>query len=238
MRRWTLLLALAGTLLVGTLAAQGGPAAEPQLHTALPLDIQQPVEQQTPGGATQPDRDLWVINPFRAIAWDADDQVTFVGQDARLTAGEMLVVKGYSIGDWAPHLWVIDAGVTSNRLVTLALHTSPGVERLIVGQADDGHARYCLIGPRYDTDVANPHLTPVPDSNGGVGALTIVAATLWNVDHRAIRDARLTVRVQLDSSISLGLNCGSVAFPPALPWDCYGAGIGDLQPQWCWKRVD
>src|SRR5512139_3021122 len=69
--------------------------------------FQTPVEQQTPGGATQPDRNLWIVNPTigeqgEAAIWDADDAVRFAASGV-WEPGQSASISQRVYADWREH---------------------------------------------------------------------------------------------------------------------------------------
>lgn len=147
------------------------------------------VEQQTPGGMTQPDQSLWVGNRTGCV-WDPDDLVV-VSLDGRLKPGESVSISHCLIGDWAQHL--LGARVTRGD-VTVSL-TLSGL-RTVSGKV------VCIIGPDYQRD--SPKLSPIPDSNGGVGLRHDVTWTLTNTSHRPQWAAAVgEIRLDLNNTRSL-----------------------------------
>jgi hypothetical protein len=175
------ILALAVTVIL----AAAGPvaAAKPVPFTIgqIAFQHQQPVEQQTPGGATQPDQTLWVINRTDCI-WDADDQWLAAGY-GYLEPGASRSISTCIIGDWAAHdAWgwaVVRRGPT------------PAISVRLSG----GPTASCVRGPDYDYGSALP---PIPDSNGGVGVIHTVTFTIRNPSDRRIHidRAEFTLRMR------------------------------------------
>ena len=133
-----------------------------------------PVEQQTPGGASQPDESLWVTNPTSCV-WDADDYERFVFSGV-LAAGASMSLTRCVIGDWIAHLASIvsyDAGV------------SVSVEFDSV--AVTGASAACIAGP--DFDYGSPTLSLIEGSNGGVGSVMVVTFTVTNTLGRKVQKA-------------------------------------------------
>lgn len=232
--RWFSLAALGALAL---LMMGMSPAQRPQSHTSGGV-LQTPVEQQTPGGASQPDRSLWVVNPFRDIGalWDADDHWTESGYDPRLVSGEQLTETGWVVGDSFPHVWRVTFQGQQGR--TYSWGISAGALTLSGVGADA--TTLCVWGPDYDAPVEdNPFLFPIPDSNGGVGVLTPIQAVLWNTDSRAQKDARLTLTGTFAHIPAwVAVLCGSHPNVSPQDWSCVGAPVGADQPRWCWRSVD
>mgnify|MGYP001559318288 CR=1 FL=1 len=143
---------------------------------------QQPVEQQTPGGATQPDQSLWVVNRTDCI-WDADDQWLAVGY-GYLDPGASVSVSTCIIGDWAAH----DAW-------GWALTSKSSVQPSLSVTVSGGPTAACVRGPDYDYGSALPI---IPDSNGGVGVVHVATFTIANPSDRRIRveRAEFTLRMR------------------------------------------
>lgn len=109
------------------------------------------MEQQTPGGATQPDQSLWVTNPFLGgCVWDADDQINVLGFGSGRNVGTGTFTLCL-IADWSPHLLYVKAAGTN-------LEVTVEVGGVV--------STNCIVGPDYDHDAPLP---PVENSNGGVG---------------------------------------------------------------------
>jgi hypothetical protein len=149
--------------------------------------LQQPVEQQTPGGATQPDQSLWVVNPS-ACVWDSDDIVSALWA-GRIGRGETQAFSVCVIGDWTDHLF--------------RLSVSDGLIGSI--SASDGPtATSCLLGPDYDH--SSPALAPIPDSNGGVGRVHTITFSVHNPG-RPQQHAVAVIKVGLHTTQATDL-CG------------------------------
>jgi hypothetical protein len=174
------------------------------------LQRQQPVEQQTPGGATQPDRGLWVTNPT-PCAWDADDSkggaitgLFLPGQSASWDACVM--------ADWTAHLVVV-----RNRDPRLSVTlTVPGL--LTVPVVDT----VCIVGPEYD---ASAQLPPVEGSNGGIAQRYEYLVTATNTTERRLREQSVTVQLSVNAS---------GYYPPACPLPVAGQRQGSYPGPWWW----
>lgn len=197
-----------GALVALLLAAPVTLASKPYPATAAvwSYGFQSPVEQQTPGGATQPDRSLWVTNPTRgdgpaACVWDADDQVS-IGFSGLLEAGQSVSHTQCLIGDWSGHL----AGIST---------TTDGLA-VVVSIDGVASASRCLVGPEYDRDY--PAFSPIAGSNGGVGVWHTVTWTVTNTTSRTIR------RIAADATVMVV--AGSLTDPsgPVARW-CQAAPV-------------
>jgi hypothetical protein len=176
-----------------------GPWGEPDV-------TQQPVEQQTEGGATQPDQSLWVVNNT-GCAWDADDSRFSGATDGTLAPGVTATGSRCVISDWNEHAVYVNVNSKSPDLVlTLSYepqgYVFPAARRLV-----DGRYVYeiCVKGVDY-TENVSPELQPIPNSGyGGVGVVTTFTYSLRNPTSRTVRDThgRMTLRAVPD------LACGS-----------------------------
>ena len=140
------------------------------------------VEQQTPGGATQPDPTLWVTNRTGCV-WDPDDitEAYWYGtweKDQTITFGVCY------IGDWQAHLWAIASGEG----MRLSLVPSLGPTVSTYGSA-------CLIGPDYDRSYDGFVL--VGEGVGVPGAMTFMAT---NTSGRRLRSL-VFIHVRPTSSV-------------------------------------
>lgn len=143
---------------------------------------QQPVEQQTPGGATQPDETLWVVNPTTCV-WDSDDYLA-ARWTGRVERGDAQSLTVCVVGDWSEHLFRISA---SEGLVTT------------ISASDGPDASSCLRGPNYDSDPDNPALVSIPESNGGVGHIHQITFTARNLGKKPLAHASISVEISIDA---------------------------------------
>ena len=169
------------------------------LALALVLEsavLNQPVEQQTPGGATQPDQSLWVTNPTECV-WDADDEVLY------RASGELTGTVGAShciVGDWKAHLVSVTMIATSPDLDVRVGLSGDGLsfEAVAVRTAlPQKKWRYeaCLYGPDYDQ--SHP-LPMVAGSNGGVGEMWTGSVSITAT--RRVREVAASFRVGAEQS--------------------------------------
>lgn len=137
--------------------------------------LQQPVEQQTPGGATQPDRSLWVTNPTGCL-WDTDDWL-----EARLS------------GKWAKGetRTYTDCVVADNDRHVARLELSAGLTGSIT--IDGVNVGLCGATPWYG-DPEYLALPEVEGSNGGHGRIVQVTWTVTNPGHTRKGTAFLRIR--------------------------------------------
>jgi len=169
-------------------------APQPMTWSLLFSTYDQPVEQQTPGGALQPDQSLWVVNPGPCL-WDPDD-----GLDGRfygaLGKGQSASHTECIILDHQNHLVGLSA---SNELAGSITVSSP-IGPTIGGwtAADD-----CILTPEYDHEVVAT-LPEIEGSNGGHGDRVTVTWTVTNIaGHRLNRTgAFTTIRLATGDAIT------------------------------------
>lgn len=141
------------------------------------------VEQQTPGGATQPDPDLWVINRTGCL-WDADDHLN-VQSAGRLTTA--YTQTECVIADGTNHLVALVVTVKNKPTpdVLASIHFTRNdtpwnldVQSSVLAPRDRhfSEIRLCTFTPEYDND--DPTYDLIPDSNGGIGWPTDVEFTV------------------------------------------------------------
>lgn len=171
---------------------------EPTL-TVWAEGIQNPVEQQTPGGQTQPDRTLWVVNNTGCI-WDADDSWRAIAGGGSLEPGSRMTFGRCLIADWSAHLWHIRVSGPKNAHFRAYLE----VPELGFSVSADGrlegrwrYAEIAVLGPRYDR--GSPALSPIPDSNGGVGKQVTLLFVVENLDRRPLRRWGMALDVRLNT---------------------------------------
>lgn len=146
--------------------------------------IWEPVEQQTPGGATQPDESLWVRNPTKddgtaACAWDSDDRLlAALGAGALLRPGETATATFCVFADWTTHGVALRVS-TPGLIGTLTLE---GYASVTVPGGQTG----CITSPDY---VYGDPLPAIEDSNGGHAELVTFTFSVTNPTDRRIRDA-------------------------------------------------
>lgn len=196
-------------------------------------NYQSPVEQQTPGGATQPDRSLWVVNNT-GCAWDSDDQQSR-GGNGYVESGQTVSFDLCVIGDAAGQAHLVVAQACALRKdegfrVALSYDLSwsqRGVVE-IVPPAVDGCAKVCAVGPKLDSQ--SGYLEPIANSNGGVGQRTTYTLSLTNTGPRK-RAFQMSTYMTLAASQTESA-CGGV-YPiilngTCLPW------IDINEPELCW----
>ena len=163
---------------------------------------QTPVEQWTPGGATQPDPALWVVNPTGCI-WDPDDDELWHG-NGDLAPGATTSKSVCIVGDNIAHgVFIQMISRSPNLVVTLRL----GPHTFNVTPVPSGRDyRYngCFAGPDYDAQ--SPALVPIEGSNGGKGVLGWEASVeIRNPTSKVVRDVGASFRVHIDSGVCRGV---------------------------------
>jgi hypothetical protein len=159
-----------------------------------------PVEQQTSGGATQPDQSLWIINPASYI-WDADDRVKLIGDSTLYSQSEAIYAESI-IADNCGHLVGIDVNASTSDLTVQIQMSGMGLDttnevietyRDLVIEAfpvkvDKRSFRYvaCAYGSKFDKNFIN-YLPIIENSNGGRGFIWEVRFIIRNGTNKTIR---------------------------------------------------
>jgi hypothetical protein len=148
---------------------------EPVHWAVHSTEFDQPVEQQAPA-----------INPTGCV-WDPDDwyRATFIG--AHMLAGATVTGSICEIADWSPHLVFLTVPNIAGLSGTITLN---GYISLTVGPGQTG----CITGPKFAED--SPLLSPIPDSNGGVGEVETVSFSLTNGSGKRLRDVIVWAKVE------------------------------------------
>jgi hypothetical protein len=167
---------LAGLVLVLLLAPSVFAARPGAAFGITQRDLQNPIEQQTPLGATQPDHSLWITNSVDCF-WDADDwlEAAFSGT---WRAGETHTYTDCVVTDHVGHVVSLALPVGLTGSVTI-----DGVDVGTCGYSHDW-------GDRFDT-LALPEIA---GSNGGHGVVVGVAWTVTNPGHTRKATAYLRLR--------------------------------------------
>ena len=189
-------------------------------------NTQQPGEQQTSGGMTQPDQDLWVINSTGCI-WDADDNYKFIAKGT-LEPGESFTVSRSVICDWTAHLVGITATGGKRESFEVSLSFSDGhciSPAFLIGKRYQD-AKGCMSTPDYDH--ASTKLSPIPDSNGGIGQEITKTWTITNTGQRRSKTLWLTGEIGLNTNYRHERYC-SCPFPLSIYGTCEG-----IDPKVCW----
>jgi len=154
--------------------------------------FQNPVEQQTQGGATQPDRTLWVTNPLiPSCVWDADDQLYTQGSGS-LAPGQTVTIKRCIVGDMMNHLAITNMAVS--RGTVSVVMTETGLPVAVPVRISNGFGSACIMGPGYPW--TSNELLPIPNSGyGGIGAITEVT---WQITNTGTKTAIISISTNLD----------------------------------------
>lgn len=171
---------------LGLVALPAAAHADPFVWYLGQRTLQQPVEQQTPGGALQPDQSLWVVNPTEC-AWDADDRLQTRGM-GNIPAGGSTTWHECLVADGRSHVFAVSAyAPREGLLVTITWSNADAMRTITLDMPRRQSVTACFEGPEYDE--GSPLLVPIPDSNGGVGQVTDIAVTATNTTDRTMRDA-------------------------------------------------
>jgi hypothetical protein len=171
----------------------GSLAARPRLMTWSETQHgfpQQPVEQQTPGGATQLDRSLWVVNSTPCL-WDADDRVDGIFSGI-LEAGGSVFHTECLILDKANHL----VGLNVGQGLTSSISVSQPIGYTFHGSTSDER---CLLSPEYGSP-EYLNLPLIEGSNGGHGDRVVVTWTVTNISGHRLGKTTAFTTIQLNTS--------------------------------------
>jgi hypothetical protein len=169
---------------------------QPLQLTTTTVGLQNPVEQQTQGGATQPDTNLWVVNNT-AYAWDYDDQV-YGNNFGYLDAGATASVTRYVIADWISHILGMSAYSNDNGAAfRLQITATDGVGTSVTvtsappvltgsGRFASMWAQVALFSFFYPQNSLK--LSPIPNSGfGGIGRVLTVTYRITNTGSKRIK---------------------------------------------------
>jgi hypothetical protein len=174
-------------------------------------DTQEPVEQQTPGGALQPDRSLWVLNPT-GCAWDPDDSRSAGGVNSVLDAGASASGVRCEIVDDVGHWWSWSVRASSPNLEVTFTHALKTVHSRAVPDAG-GYLYAGCLSVEYDRSAVSS-LPLVEGSNGGHGVRSDTTVTVANLTSRRVRDIHAVMRTRLSNFV----NCPGWAGDYPGPW--------------------
>jgi hypothetical protein len=207
-----------------------GPWGEPDVR-------QQPVEQQTEGGALQPDESLWVVNNTQC-AWDADDAWFTGGLNGYLAPGSTATVDRCVIADWIEHAVALGVNAESPNLIVQVSFSPQGYVFTASPRLEDGRYVYwiCTNGPDYSH--TSPDLQPIPNSGtaphryqqyfpgvvGGVGVVTTVTARVTNVGARTARKINALFRLRAEPPLADPERCPDVDNPDNPQFDHWREG--------------
>lgn len=182
---------------------------------------QQPVEQQTEWGATQPDHSLWVVNNT-GCAWDADDSRFKGDTDGTLASGMTATGTTCLVADSTDHAVNVHINAPSPDLV-VSISYPQGFSLQAVPTPLDRRYVYslCVVGPDYDDMANNPDLQPIPNSGtapnmfrpsvvGGIGVMTTVTFSVTNPTNRTVKTIHGVMRLRAET----GLACDVEASDP------------------------
>ena len=215
MRKILLVMAVLWLIAVSVVAA--APPDHNVRWVADGIQRQKVVEQQTPGGATQPDSALWIVNPTTCV-WDVDEYDSYRLGGKFLQADETVSVSDSCvIGDWTGHLFVmwVEEGLRAE--VSVGERT----------WARDGPGYLCLRGPGYGRD--NSVLQPIPGSNGGVGVQLPITFAITNMTSKKFIEPHATATVRVHSGPYVTDIC---PVPPYAEFDDWFREHGE--PSWSW----
>ena len=175
------------------LGSSGALAAAPRPMDWSPLQrsLQTPVEQQTPGGATQPDHSFWIVNPT-PCAWDPDDRVDGIFSGV-IAKGQTVSHTECVILDNSDHLVGLSAGDGLAGWITIGAPAGP-----TIGGTPVLAAAACLLTPQY----GEPEYLALPEiegSNGGHGDRVSVTWSVTNVSGHRLGKAVAFTTIQLDT---------------------------------------
>lgn len=207
--------------------------------TSYTDSIQNPVEQQTQGGATQPDQNLWVVNNT-GLVWDFDDEISksdtgYLDPGASVTISEPIWVA-----DWQGHITGIEAisyGKEAAFEVSLQVDDGLGTVLSVVSKPPvvvgtgkfKNYRAFVAITEVYTR--TSPKLYLIP--NSGYGGYGRVMTATWTVTNRDSRRVTLSVTRTTQSQFSFHIAnwCQS---PEGYPWSYDNQHIfGDPSLGWC-----
>lgn len=175
------------------------------------VEIQQPVEQQTPGwllpcpatlALCRMVQSLWVTNPT-GMPWDVDDFIDRLGTGPLGTnapVGDSLsFIADCDGSQCGPYRFVVVRASAPSSSLQLSVDITPGQN----GERDSYSAPaptwnastkkwdYLLCEPAPSYPYGDLRLQPIPGSNGGTGVPTSVTLTVTNAG-KALRSATVT----------------------------------------------
>ena len=185
-------------------------------------DYQNPIEQQTLGGVTQPDQNFWVINPFvppdpDPCYWDADDNasISFKGD---LKVGEKWFFDQCIILDDTSHALGIQAVSRGNqdrfRVEIKVVSFIKGVFTWQASAVDFPRngprkmwAKRCAISPEYDVSEVGSLSAISNDFNDMVGHGD-KSRLIWSIENTGDRNIRdISVILNVEPEIELISGC-------------------------------
>lgn len=188
-------------LLVGFASQVSGGPIQLQLTangSGSSATLQNPVEQQTQGGATQQDQSLWVVNNT-GLPWDVDDYWSRTDQGYIDPGVSVSRTEYFYVADWQFHQSGIEATTTTKgALFSVQLTLDDEIGTRITVTNDQPvylssalpkdrvtYARVAIVGPTYTQ--TSSKLLPIPNSGiGGVGRFIKATWTVKNLDSKRI----------------------------------------------------
>ena len=179
---------------------------------------QNPVEQQTPSGATQPDHSLWVVNDSDMI-WDADDIWKWYGS-GRIESGQTISISKQVICDWKSHLCGITClGKKAEFEVSISIY-GEHINHSIVALSNR-EAKCLMMTPDYvkSTD----KLVPISNGRGQIYEVVFLIKNLGRKKDFSVMGeiAHLsTTRQSLYSScpFPVTVNGNKIGYDPNIKW--------------------
>ena len=182
-------------------------------------DTQNPVEQQTQGGATQPDHSLWVVNNT-GCAWDADDSRSTGFTNSVLAAGETTTATKCLIVDGRDHgVWFHVISRSARLIAEIRFDPQGFVFRgnAVPVAGLNGYFEYfvCALGPKYDQS-AVPTLPVIEGSNGGHGEFSTITVSITNPTRHAVRKTGSVMQLRATPSLASAGRCDYEDLPTQL----------------------
>jgi hypothetical protein len=190
-----------------------------------PTQLQQPVEQWTPGGMTQPDHTKWVWNRT-GFVWDPDDDDRLSGY-GYLDANSKAVGSVGLMADMDAHATIVKVYAPAS--VVTILRYDYGKTSLREFKLT-GSGVICVDGPDYAT--WSPSLQVIESSrsqdglNVGKAVPLTVRVLIENPTNKRIRNIGVDVFIQPTFVPAESLGC------PARPWPRDG-----FDPMW-WSTIN
>jgi len=197
------------------------------------IQIQQPVEQQTQGGSTQPDQSLWVVNNTR-VPWDTDD-IREIDNSGYLDPGQSSTfTENALVADWVNHIVAIEATSqtkSANFIVSARLDDGLGTNILATSRPatliaqSTMYAAVAIFSQVYQQ--SSSKLSAIPNSGfGGIGRMLTVT---WTVTNNGARRITLSVHHMAESQYHLSYWC-----PEGNPFNIANQHVtGDPSFAWC-----
>jgi len=205
--------------------------------------IQNPVEQQTQGGAGQPDQSLWVVNNT-GTPWDIDDE-HFATDSGYLDPGQSASYTETMVADsFNSHILGIEAYSTGTRdAFTVSVRSNDQIGSNVYavsypsslisagGNKQQMHAAVALFSQAYQPNSFK--LLPIPNSGiGGVGRALTITYTITNTGTRRITPT-VYKGIYNGQTTAVAHYC-----PEGWPFNIVGQNvIGDPSFAWCQSAI-